>query len=254
MLRRGGRIRLALLLRLHRELARKATAEALGTAFLVAVVVGSGIMAQRLSPHDVGLQLLENSIATGAGLVALILAFGPVSGAHFNPVVTLADRLLGGVNNLEGAVYVVAQIIGGCIGAMVANVMFSLAAVNVSTHVRTGGGLWLGEVVATLGLLLVILGVVRSDRAHYAPFAVGAYIAAAYWFTSSTSFANPAVTIARTLSNTFAGIAPSSVPGFVVAQILGALLAVGLAIVLFRDLSADSVIVPHEDASGTDRP
>jgi glycerol uptake facilitator-like aquaporin len=233
-------------LRPRRELARKATAEALGTAFLVAVVVGSGIMAQRLSPHDVGLQLLENSIATGAGLVALILAFGPVSGAHFNPVVTLADRLLGGVDNLQAVVYVVAQIIGGCIGCMVANVMFSLAAVNISTHTRTGGGLWLGEVVATLGLLLVILGVVRSDRAGYAPFAVGAYIAAAYWFTSSTSFANPAVTVARTLSDTFAGIAPSSVPAFVVAQILGALLAVGLALVLFPRLPADAVIVPHE--------
>jgi glycerol uptake facilitator-like aquaporin len=231
-----------------RELARKATAEALGTGFLVAVVVGSGIMAQRLSPHDVGLQLLESSIATGAGLVALILAFGPVSGAHFNPVVTLADRLLGGVDNREAAIYVVAQIIGGCLGCMVANVMFSLAAVNLSTHTRTGGALWLGEVVATLGLLLVILGVVRSDRAHYAPFAVGAYIAAAYWFTSSTSFANPAVTIARTLSNTFAGIAPSSVPGFVVAQFAGALLAVGLAIVLFPHLPADAVVVPHEDA------
>ena len=232
----------------RRELARKATAEALGTAFLVAVVVGSGIMAQRLSPNETGLQLLENSTATGAGLVALILAFGPVSGAHFNPVVTLADRLLGGVNNLEAAVYVLAQVIGACIGCIVANIMFSLAAVNVSTHTRSGAGLWLGEVVATMGLILVILGVVRSDRAHYAPFAVGAYIAAAYWFTSSTSFANPAVTIARTLSNTFAGIAPSSVPAFVVAQIGGALLAVGLALVLFPHLPADAVVVAHQEA------
>jgi glycerol uptake facilitator-like aquaporin len=252
VLRRRDRIGIELLLSRHRELGRKAAAEALGTAFLVAVVVGSGIMAQRLSPHQVGLQLLENSMATGAGLVALILAFGPVSGAHFNPVVTLADRLLGGVGNVEAIVYVVAQVVGGCLGCVVANLMFSLAAVNLSTHVRTGGALWLGEVVATLGLLLVILGVVRSDRARYAPFAVGAYIAAAYWFTSSTSFANPAVTIARTLSDTFAGIAPSSVPGFVVAQIAGALLAVGVAIVLFPHLPADAVIVAHPDAGGAD--
>jgi glycerol uptake facilitator-like aquaporin len=235
-----------------RELARRVTAEAVGTAFLVAVVVGSGIFAQRLSPNEPGLQLLENSIATGAGLVALILALGPVSGAHFNPVVTMADRLLGGVRTGEAALYVVAQVVGGCIGCMVANLMFSLAAVNVSTHTRSGSGIWLGEVVATLGLLLVILGVVRSDRANYAPFAVGAYIAAAYWFTSSTSFANPAVTIARTLSNTFAGISPSSVPVFIVAQVIGALLAVGLALVLFGRLPADDVVVPHETNASHD--
>jgi glycerol uptake facilitator-like aquaporin len=195
------------------DLARRATAEGVGTAFLVTIVVGSGIAAQRLSPGDVGLQLLENSIATGAGLVALILAFGPVSGAHFNPVVTLADRLLGGTTTRDSAVYMIVQVAGACVGAVVANLMFDLPAVTLSTHTRSSSGLWLGEVVATFGLLLVILGVVRSGRASAAAFAVGGYIAAAYWFTSSTSFANPAVTIGRSLTNTFAGIAPSSARG-----------------------------------------
>ena len=167
----------------------------MGTGFLVAVVVGSGIFAQRLSPDDVGLQLLENSIATGAGLVALILAFGSVSGAHFNPVVSLVDRLLGGLSTRETLVYVPAQVVGACLGAVVANLMFELPAVNVSDQVRSSGGLWLGEVVATFGLVMVILGVVRSGRTAVVPFAVGGYIAAAYWFTSSTSFANPAVTV-----------------------------------------------------------
>ena len=197
--------------------------EAVGTALLVAIVVGSGISAQRLSPDDVGLQLLENSIATGAGLVALILAFGPVSGAHFNPVVTLADRILGGTRRATPASTSSSQVVGACVGAMVANLMFDLPAVDISTHTRSSSGLWLGEVVATFGLLLVILGVVRSGRASVAAFAVGGYIAAAYWFTSSTSFANPAVTIGRTLSDTFAGIAPSSVPMFIVMQVVGAL-------------------------------
>ena len=228
------------------DLARRATAEAVGTGMLVAVVIGSGIFAQRLSPDDVGLQLLENSIATGAALVALILAFGSVSGAHFNPVVSLVDRLLGGLSTKETLVYVPAQVVGGCIGAMVANLMFDLSAVNVSTHVRSGSDLWLGEVVATFGLLLVILGVVRSGRADAAPYAVGGYIAAAYWFTSSTSFANPAVTVARSLSDTFAGIAPSSVPAFVVAQVIGGLIALALARFLFPDLPATAVVVPHE--------
>ena len=238
MLLVGDRLLRTLLLSsgvVDRELARRLTSEALGTAFLVTAVIGSGIMTQRLSPDDVGLQLLENSIATGAALVALILALGPVSGAHFNPVVTLADRLLGRIRSTHAALYVVAQVIGACIGAVVANLMFSLPAVNVSTQVRTGGGIWLGEVVATLGLLLVIFGLVRSGGARHVAFAVGAYIAAAYWFTSSTSFANPAVTIARTLSDTFAGISPSSVPAFVIAQLIGALLAVGLVVVLYPD-------------------
>jgi len=229
-----------------RELARRATAEFVGTAFLVAIVVGSGIYAQRLSPHDLGLDLLENSIATGAGLIALILAFGPVSGAHFNPVVTMADRILGGTNNRDAAVYVVVQIAGACVGAMVANLMFDLPAVDISTHTRSSSGLWLGEVVAAFGLILVILGVVRAGRASVAAFAVGGYIAAAYWFTSSTSFANPAVTIGRTLSNTFAGIAPSSVPMFIVMQVLGALLAVALGSFLFPGVPAADLVVPHE--------
>jgi glycerol uptake facilitator-like aquaporin len=219
-LRHRTRIDRALLL-MERDLARRATAEAVGTAFLVAVVVGSGIAAQRLSPGDVGLQLLENSLATGAALVAIIVAFGPVSGAHLNPVVTLADRLLGGISTGAAWVYVGAQIVGGCVGAIVANLMFDLRAVNLSTHTRSSGGLWLGEFVATLGLLLVILGVARRGRDVLAPFGVGGYIAAAYWFTSSTSFANPAVTIARTLTNTFAGIRPADAPLFIAAQLVG---------------------------------
>ncbi len=227
-------------------LARRLTAEAVGTGLLVAVVVGSGIAAQRLSPDDVGLQLLENSIATGAGLVALILAFGAVSGAHFNPVVTLADRLLGGLTSVEAGAYAAAQVAGGCAGAIVANVMFELDPVTWSTHERSAGGLWLGEVVATFGLLLVILGVVRSGRADAAPYAVGGYIAAAYWFTSSTSFANPAVTVARTLTDTFAGIAASSVPPFVVAQLVGCLAAVALARFLHPGVPAPDIVVPHD--------
>ena len=227
-------------------LGRRVAAEAIGTAFLVAVVVGSGIFAQRLSPDDVGLQLLENSTATAAGLVALILAFGSVSGAHFNPVVSLADRAFGGLSTRDLLSYVPAQVFGACVGAMVANLMFGLDAVNVSTHERTGGDLWLGEIVATFGLLMVILGVVRSGRGATAPFAVAAYIAAAYWFTSSTSFANPAVTIGRTLSNTFAGIDPSSVPAFIVAELVGAVGAIGLAWYLFPEHPALDLVVPHE--------
>ena len=233
---------------MDRDLARKVTAEAVGTAWLVAIVVGSGIYAQRLSPNDGGLQLLENSIATGAGLVALILAFGSVSGAHFNPVVSLADRVLGGLTTRELAAYVPAQVGGACVGAVVANLMFELDALTWSTHARSTGGLWLGEVVATFGLLMVILGVVRSGRASTAPFAVGGYIAAAYWFTSSTSFANPAVTIGRTLTDTFAGIKPSSAPMFIAAQIGGGVLAVALARFLYPDLPAAELVVPHGHA------
>ncbi len=226
---------------------RAAVAEGVGTALLVAVVVGSGIFAQRLSPTDEGLQLLENSTATAMGLVALILAFGPVSGAHFNPVVTLADRLLGGLDTARAAVYVAAQVAGGCAGAAVANLMFELPAVDWSATSRSGSHLWLGEVVATFGLLTVIFGVVRSGRPGAAPLAVGAYIGAAYWFTSSTSFANPAVTVARTLTDTFAGIRPTSVPPFVLAQLTGGLLAVNLARFLHPALpdAAEDVILPH---------
>ncbi|MGH9034294.1 MAG: aquaporin [Acidimicrobiia bacterium] len=231
-------------------LGRGAMAEGVGTALLVAVVVGSGIFAQQLSPSDHGLQLLENSTATAFGLVALILAFGPVSGAHFNPVVTLADRLLGGIETGRAAVYVAAQVAGGCAGAIVANLMFDLPAVDWSATSRSGSHLWLGEVVATFGLLSVIFGVVRSGRAGAAPFAVGAYIGAAYWFTSSTSFANPAVTLARTLTDTFTGIRPMSVPPFLLAQLTGALPAVALARFLHPALpdAADDVILPyHQD-------
>ena len=234
---------------MNRDLARKATAEAVGTALLVAIVVGSGIYAQRLSPNDVGLELLENSIATGAGLVALILAFGSVSGAHFNPVVSLADRVLGGLTTRELVTYVPAQIAGGCIGAVIANLMFELDAVTWSTHTRSSGGLWLGELVATFGLLMVILGVVRSGQSSAAPFAVGGYIAAAYWFTSSTSFANPAVTVARSLTDTFAGIRPSSVPMFVVAELGGGIAAVALARFLYPNIAADDIVVPHEEVA-----
>ena len=231
---------------MDRDLARRATAEFVGTAFLVAIVVGSGIAAQRLSPANLGLQLLENSIATGAGLVALILALGPVSGAHFNPIVTMADRILGGTSSRDASVYVVVQVVGACVGAMVANLMFDLPAIDISTRTRSSSGLWLGEAVAAFGLLLVILGVVRAGRASVAAFAVGGYIAAAYWFTSSTSFANPAVTIGRMLSNTFAGIAPSSVPMFIVMQVVGALLAVLLGLFLFPGIPATDLVVPHE--------
>lgn len=233
-------------------LARRLTAEAVGTGFLVAAVVGSGIAAQRLSPNDVGLQLLENAFATGAALVALILAFGSVSGAHFNPVVTLADRLLGGMASGEAGAYVVAQVIGGCAGAIVANVMFELPAIDWSTHERAAGGQWFSEAVATFGLVLVILGVVRStsaaSRAALAAVAVGGYIAAAYWFTSSTSFANPAVTVARTLTDSFAGIQPASLPAFVAAQLAGGVAAVGLARLLWPALPAADLIVPHQPA------
>ena len=209
------------------RLVRLATAEAVGTAFLVAAVVGSGIAAHRLSPDDVGLQLLENSLATGAVLVALVLAFQPVS-ASFNPVVTLVERALGLVSTTTAAMLVAAQVVGGLIGVVVANLMFDLDAVSVSTHDRGGGGQLLGEVVATLGLVLVVFGSLRSARVETVAFAVGGYVAAAYWFTSSTSFANPAVTIARTLSDTFAGIAPSSVPPFVLMQLLGGTLGLAL--------------------------
>jgi len=213
---------------------RKAFAEFLGTMLLVAAVVGSGIAAQRLSPDDVGLQLLENSLVTGAALVALILALGPVSAA-FNPVVTLVERALGAVTTPEAGAFITAQLVGGCLGAVLANLMFGLSAVDVSTHERTGGGLLLGEVVATFGLVLVVFGVVRSRPPAHVAYAVGAYITAAYWFTSSTSFANPAVTVARTLSDTFAGIAPSSVPLFVLVQLLGGAIALGAVAVLYPD-------------------
>jgi glycerol uptake facilitator-like aquaporin len=214
-------------------LTRRATAELVGTAFLVAAVVGSGIAAQRLSPGDTGLQLLENSIATGAVLVALILALQPVS-ASFNPVVTLVERALGRVSTGTAAALVVAQVMGGLIGAVVANLMFDLDAVSVSGTDRGGSGHLLGEVVATLGLVLVVFGSLRSARIETVAFAVGGYIAAAYWFTSSTSFANPAVTVARMISDTFAGIAPASAPAFVLMQLVGGALGAALVVLLFH--------------------
>ena len=206
------------------DLARRATAEALGTTFLVAAVIGSGIAAQRLSPGDTGLQLLENSVATGAALVALILALQPVSAA-FNPVVTLVERALGRLGNAETALLVVAQLAGGIAGAVLANLMFDLDAVSISGHDRSGGGILLAEAIATFGLVLLVFGSLRAGRGDTVAFTVGGYIAAAYWFTSSTSFANPAVTVARMLSDTFAGIAPASVPAFVALQFVGGALA-----------------------------
>jgi glycerol uptake facilitator-like aquaporin len=213
------------------ELARKLTAELLGTALLIIAVVGSGIMAQQLSVTDIGLQLLENSFATAGALVGLILMLGPVSGAHFNPVVTLSFRAFGQLTNRETVSYIVAQVIGGCLGTMAANVMFGLPVINRSLKVRSSGALWFSEVVATVGLLLVIHGTVRSGRGSVVPLAVGAWIGGAYWFTSSTSFANPAVTVARTLSDTFAGIKASSAPMFIVMQLVG--LVVALALIRF---------------------
>jgi glycerol uptake facilitator-like aquaporin len=208
------------------NLVSRATSELVGTALLVATVVGSGIMATRLT-DDVALQLLANSVATGAVLVALIVSLQPVSAA-FNPVVTLAEVVLRLVPARTAAVLVVAQVGGGVVGAVLANVMFELDPVTLSTHERTGAPLWIGEVVATLGLLLVIFGSVRARRTDAIPWAVAGWIVAAYWFTSSTSFANPAVTIARALSDTFAGISPSSVPAFVLMQLLGGGLALGV--------------------------
>jgi len=214
---------------------RRTLAELVGTAFLVATVIGSGIAASRLSPGDAGLQLLENSLATGAVLVALILTLQPVSAA-FNPVVSLAEWALGLLSLREAAVLAVGQLAGGVLGAVVANLMFDLDAVTFSTHERTGGGLWLGEVVATLGLLVVIFGAVHSGRTETIAYGVGGWITAAYWFTSSTSFANPAVTVARMFSDTFAGIEPASVPMFVLMQLVGAALAVVLVKLLYPTL------------------
>jgi glycerol uptake facilitator-like aquaporin len=213
---------------LRLDLGRRLIAEALGTALLVIAVIGSGIMASRLSPTDLGLQLLENAAATAGALIGLLLMFAAVSGAHFNPVVTLVDRLFGTITTRDAGLYVVAQIVGGIVGAVIANLMFSLPAAEWSTHTRSSGALWLSEVVATIGLLLVIHGCVRSGRAEAVPFAVGVWIGGAYWFTSSTSFANPAVTIARMFSDSFAGLKPSSAPMFILMQAIGAFLAYGL--------------------------
>jgi len=222
-------------------LGRRVAAEFVGTAFLVMAVVGSGVMASRLSPDDAGLQLLQNSLATGAALVALIVALQPVS-ASFNPVVTLVERALGMIDTGTTVALVAAQVLGGLAGTVAANLMFGLDAVTFSAHVRTGPPLWLGEVIATVGLLVIIFGTVRSGRADRVAFAVGGYITAAYWFTSSTSFANPAVTIARTVTDTFAGIAPSSAPAFILAQLLGGAAGYVLVRFLYPPLATRAVV------------
>jgi glycerol uptake facilitator-like aquaporin len=243
------------------DLGRRLVAELLGTGLLVTVVVGSGIAAQRLSPDDVGLQLLENSSATFLGLTVLIVMFGPVSGAHFNPVVSAADWLLGrragtGLAGQEVLAYGAAQMVGGVLGAVLANVMFEVPLTELATTDRVGAHLWVGEVVATTGLVVLIFALARSGRGLLAAPAVGAYIGAAYWFTSSTSFANPAVTVGRVFSDTFAGIAPGSVPGFVVAQLVGGAVAVALVRYLYPGVarSADDVVVPHQQTAERRRP
>jgi glycerol uptake facilitator-like aquaporin len=237
------------------DLLRRLLAEFVGTALLVTVVVGSGIAAQQLSPQDVGLQLLENSTATVFGLAVLILMFGPVSGGHFNPVVSAADWALGrrsgtGLSAPYVGAYAVAQCAGGIVGALLANVMFNLDVGQISTKHRGNTGHFIGEIVATAGLIALIFTLARTGRAALSAASVGAYIGAAYWFTSSTSFANPAVTIGRMFSNTFAGIAPASVPGFIVAQIVGGLLALALVIVLYPDVgrTADDAVIPHGES------
>ncbi len=230
---------------LDRPLWRRVIAEGLGTGFLVTVVVGSGVAAQRLSPTDVGLELLENAIATAAGLGVLILVLGPISGAHVNPVVSVLDWLLGrrtgtGLSPRELGAYLPAQVAGAIAGAVLANLMYGEAAVRWSTTSRAGAPLLLGEVVATTGLLVLVVALARSGQIRAAPVAVGGYIGAAYFFTSSTSFANPAVTVGRAFTDTFAGIAPSSVPGFVGAQLLGGGVALGLVRALYPDVSGRS--------------
>lgn len=236
-------------------LARRAFAEGLGTGLLVTVVVGSGIAAERLSPGDVGLQLFENAAATALGLAVLILIFGPISGAHFNPVVSVVDWLLGrragtGLTPRELAAYVPAQLTGAIGGSILANLMYAIGAATWSTRSRSDGHLLLGEVVATAGLLVLIVALARTGQTRSAPAAVGAYIGTAYFFTSSTSFANPAVTVGRAFTDSFAGIAPSSVPGFVGAQLVGAGVAIGVVRAVYPDLAgvADRVVVPHMQA------
>lgn len=236
---------------------RRAFAELLGSSLLVMIVVGSGIMAQQLSPSDIGLQLLQNSTATVLGLTVLILVFGPVSGAHFNPVVSLVDWVLGrrsgtGLTLPDLGTYVVAQTVGAISGSVVANAMFEVGT-SISVKDRATTGHLLGEVVATAGLVLLIFALAATNRGTLAAPAVGAYIGAAYWFTSSTAFANPAVTVGRMFSDTFSGIAPGSVPGFVGAQLIGAAVGLGLLLLLFpyAARTADDVVLPHSsDAAG----
>jgi len=233
-------------------LSRRLLAEGLGAGLLVTVVVGSGIAAQTLTT-DIGLQLLANALATVAGLAVLILVLGPVSGAHFNPLVSAVDWLLGrrrraGLTGREVGLYICAQVAGAIAGVILANAMYGRPLLEWSSRTRTGGNLWLSEVVATAGLLLVIVALARTGRTAQIAWAVGAYIGAAYWFTASTSFANPAVTLGRAFSDSFAGIAPESVPAFIAAQVVGATVALGLITALFphADQTADDLVVPQE--------
>jgi glycerol uptake facilitator-like aquaporin len=228
---------------------RRLAAEFLGSAFLAALVIGSGIAAQRLSPGDTGLELLENAAATAAGLFAIILMFGPVSGGHFNPVVSFVDAAVGGVSWRDAAAYLPAQVAGCIAGAVAANLMFALSAVTISVKGRASPAHFLSEIIATVGLMLVIFALARSGRSRVTPAAVGAYIGAAYFFTSSTSFANPAITIGRMFSDTFAGIAPSSAPAFIGGQVVGGILAIGLVRLLYPGLTpaeAADVAVAHD--------
>ena len=229
---------------------RRLLAEFLGSAFLAAIVIGSGIAAQQLSPGNAGLQLFENAAATAAGLFAIILMFGPVSGGHFNPVVSFIDAAFRGLSWRDAFVYLPAQVFGCIFGAIVANVMFSKAAIEISTKHRASPEHFLSEIVATLGLLLVIFALARSVRSQSTPAAVGAYIGAAYFFTSSTSFATPAITVGRMFSNTFAGIAPSSAPSFIGAQIVGAVMALAVIAMLYPNITpaqAGDIMVPHSN-------
>ncbi len=230
-------------------LPRRLLAELLGSAFLAALVVGSGIAAQQLSPGNVGLQLFENAAATAAGLFTIILMFGPVSGGHFNPVVSFVDAHFGGISRGDALAYLPAQVFGCILGAIVANVMFSVSAISISTHHRASPAHFLSEIIATLGLLLVIFSLARTRRTTTIPAAVGTYIGAAYFFTSSASFANPAITIGRMFSNTFAGIAPTSVPSFILAQAIGGAAAILVLRTLYPGVTpadAARILMPHE--------
>jgi glycerol uptake facilitator-like aquaporin len=237
------------------HLGRRLLAEFLGSAFLAALVIGSGIAAQQLSPTNVGLELFENAAATATGLFAIILMFGPVSGGHFNPVVSSVEAALGGMRWRDALAYMPVQVVGCVGGAAIANLMFSRAAFELSAKHRASGAHFLAEVVATCGLMLVIFALARSGRSRSAPAAVGAYIGAAYFFTSSTSFANPAITIGRMFSNTFAGIAPSSVPTFVLAQAAGGLVALVLIRIIYPALTPDlasDAMTPRLDRASPD--
>ena len=238
-------------------LLRRLLAELLGSAFLATVVIGSGIAAKQLSPNDVGLELFENAAATAAGLYAIILMFGPVSGGHFNPVVSFVDASFGGIGRRDALAYLPAQVSGCVLGAIAANAMFAKTLISISAHHRASSAHLLAEAIATLGLILVIFALARTGRSNATPAAVGAYIGAAYFFTSSTSFANPAISIGRIFSNTFAGVAPGSVPGYIVAQAAGGALAILALRALYPDITsaeAANVLLPRgaTDPAGVD--